>query len=102
MNECALKQQEASYQALQRLLAEIQHNMDSDTWNILANAQKDWEAFRLSDCEVYKTIYSGGSIVPMMYQLCLDGHNVTRIKELKYFACPGYGRSGSCDASDTY
>ena len=102
MTECGVKQQQNSYQALQNLLEEIHQKMDAAIWADLAAVQRNWEVFRKGDCDIYLLIYEGGSIAPMMQQLCLDGHNQDRIMQLKYFVCDGNGMAGSCEESDKY
>ena len=48
-------------------------------------AQRNWIAYRDSNCRSQGLIYRGGSIVPLIVSSCLESMTEQRIKELREF-----------------
>ena len=52
---------------------------------LLIKAQKNWIAFRDSDCEFAISAYEGGSIQPLIKYTCLTEATQKRIEELENY-----------------
>lgn len=81
--DAADRQLNADYQAILRRLAD-----DADARKLLTAAQKDWIAFRDSECTFQASGTAGGSVHPMIVANCRAYLTNQRVRDFKtYLAC---------------
>lgn len=79
MNQCAGREfaaAEAEYAALWASLSESQRIQSAD-------AARDWEAYRESQCRAEADVFAGGSILPLVFANCKTRMTKARIAEVK-------------------
>jgi uncharacterized protein YecT (DUF1311 family) len=83
MNYCAGKDFEKADQELNLVYRQVIAQLDPGSRQLLITAQKNWIAVRDNHCAVYKKLYAGGSIMPLMLSTCKTELTQNRIKELE-------------------
>ena len=90
MNECAGMAFKASDKKLNELYRQIETRLgdDAETKKLLIQAQRDWIKFRDAECSFQAAGVSGGSAMPMVVSMCMDGLTQTRVKDFEgYLSC---------------
>ena len=54
----------------------------SDFWQKVFGAQREWLEYRNAECEVWKKLYGGGTISPLMQNSCLTKVTQQRVEKL--------------------
>ncbi|ACB95396.1 lysozyme inhibitor LprI family protein [Beijerinckia indica] len=90
MNECANVAFKKSDSQLNELYKKIETRLsdNTDTKKLLAQAQRAWIKFRDAECDFQRSASAGGSVMPMIISMCMDGMTQSRIKDLQnYLNC---------------
>ncbi|WP_163268852.1 lysozyme inhibitor LprI family protein [Chelativorans alearense] len=90
MNECADAAFEKSDKKLNELYKQIEARLkdDADTKKLLIQAQRDWVKFRDAECGFQTAGAAGGSVVPMLVAMCMDGLTQSRVEDFEgYLNC---------------
>jgi uncharacterized protein YecT (DUF1311 family) len=90
MNECFDAAFKKSDKKLNELYKQIETRLkdDADTKKLLIQAQRDWVKFRDAECSFQTAGAAGGSVVPALVAMCMDGLTQTRIKDFEgYLNC---------------
>jgi uncharacterized protein YecT (DUF1311 family) len=90
MNECAHASFKKSDKKLNELYRQIEARLkdDADNKKLLVQAQRDWDKFRDAECSFQTAGSAGGSVVPMLISMCMDGLTQSRIKDFEgYLNC---------------
>lgn len=85
MNQTALNDYKVVDQKLNKIYQELIKNLPPKEKALLIKAQKNWIAFRDSDCEFAVSAYEGGSIQPLIKYTCLTEATQKRIEELENY-----------------
>lgn len=84
MNWCAAKEAKESQEKLNAIYKKLQEKVKGTPQESrLAEAQNTWLAFRDADCEYSQRRYDGGSIMPMIYALCVVDLTEKRTQKLE-------------------
>lgn len=83
LNDCANRDFEAEDKKLNAVYRKLMAGLDAETQALLKTAEKNWLAFRDSECEFETAGSEGGSIRPMEESNCLTEKTKARIKELQ-------------------
>ncbi len=83
MDECATHAWETADARLNALYRTLMANSDTAAKTLLRTAQRNWIAFRDSECAFETADSSGGSIAPMLQSECAAAKTNARIKELE-------------------
>jgi uncharacterized protein YecT (DUF1311 family) len=83
MNQCADRDFRAWDAKLNALYRVVMKNQDTKGQMLLRTAERNWIAWRDSECAFESASSEGGSIQPMEYSLCLTDKTHARIKELE-------------------
>jgi len=102
MNTCAGRDAEAANSRLETLLRELHTSLTPSSVEELRTIQADWARLRERDCQWEKSLFSGGSVAPLVYARCVEARTLERINRLKLFLCEGSGMTGPCEASERY
>lgn len=90
LNECYGKAFKASDAELNKLYKEITARLkdDPDATKLLVATQRAWVAFRDAECDFQSSAVAGGSALPMVHAICLDGLTTRRVEDFKaYLNC---------------
>jgi len=90
MNECADASFKESDKKLNELYKQIEARLsdDADTKKLLVQAQRDWVKFRDAECSFQTAGSAGGSAIPMLIAMCMDGLTQSRINDFEgYLNC---------------
>ncbi|MBZ9806659.1 MULTISPECIES: lysozyme inhibitor LprI family protein [unclassified Mesorhizobium] len=90
MNQCADASFRKSDKKLNELYKQIETRLkdDADTKKLLVQAQQDWIKFRDAECNFQTAGAAGGSVVPMLLSMCMDGLTQSRVKDFEgYLNC---------------
>ncbi|MBZ9700411.1 MULTISPECIES: lysozyme inhibitor LprI family protein [unclassified Mesorhizobium] len=90
MNQCADASFRKSDKKLNELYKQIETRLkdDADTKKLLVQAQQDWIKFRDAECNFQTAGAAGGSVVPMLLSMCMDGLTQSRVKDFDgYLNC---------------
>ncbi|MBZ9870591.1 lysozyme inhibitor LprI family protein [Mesorhizobium sp. BR1-1-9] len=90
MNQCADASFRKSDKKLNELYKQIETRLkdDADTKKLLVQAQQDWIKFRDAECNFQTAGAAGGSMVPMLLSMCMDGLTQSRVKDFEgYLNC---------------
>lgn len=90
MNLCADQAYKKTDADLNRVYQQIISRLKSDrrSTRLLVTAQKNWLAFRDTECAFVGSRSTGGSIQPMIITECRDGLTGRRVEQLKdYLHC---------------
>ncbi|MGN6772513.1 MAG: lysozyme inhibitor LprI family protein [Rhizobiaceae bacterium] len=90
MNQCADASFKQSDKKLNDLYKQVQGRLkdDADTKKLFVQAQRDWIKFRDAECSFQTAGAAGGSVMPMLVSMCVDGLTKSRIKDLQgYLNC---------------
>jgi len=90
MNQCADAAFKKSDQRLNELYRQIEARLsdDADAKKLLVQAQRDWVKFRDAECSFQTAGAAGGSVVPHLVAVCMDGLTQTRVKDFEgYLNC---------------
>jgi uncharacterized protein YecT (DUF1311 family) len=90
MNQCADQDYKAADKELNTLYQQITQRLkdNPDARKLLVDAQRNWVAFRDTECKFSTSTVSGGSIYPMIYSICLTGQTKVRVEAFKqYLKC---------------
>ena len=90
MNECADTVFKESDKKLNTLYKQIESRLsdDADTKKLLVQAQRDWVKFRDAECSFQTAAAVGGSVLPALVAMCMDGLTQTRVKDFEgYLNC---------------
>ncbi len=83
LDYCAGKDFEAQDKKLNALYRKLMAGYDAKNQSLLRTAEKNWLAYRDSECEFETAESEGGTIHPMEGSLCLTEKTKARIKELQ-------------------
>ena len=83
LNYCADKDFQVEDKKLNTLYRKLMAGYDARSQALLRTAEKNWIAFRDSECALETASSQGGSIQPMEYSICLKEKTAARIKELQ-------------------
>jgi uncharacterized protein YecT (DUF1311 family) len=83
LNYCADKAFQAEDKTLNALYRKLMASYDAKDQALLRTAEKNWLAYRDSECEFETSGSEGGSIHPMEGSNCLTEKTKARIKELQ-------------------
>lgn len=83
LNICAHEEYKKTDKELNVLYNKVTKKLNKKEKATLIKAQLNWIKFRDNHCEIYKLIYDGGSIMPLMYSKCLTELTKHRTEELK-------------------
>jgi uncharacterized protein YecT (DUF1311 family) len=90
MNQCADASFRKSDKKLNELYKQIETRLkdDADTRKLLVQAQQDWIKFRDAECNFQTAGAAGGSVVPMLLSMCMDGLTQSRVRDFEgYLNC---------------
>ncbi|MCA0011695.1 lysozyme inhibitor LprI family protein [Mesorhizobium sp. B292B1B] len=90
MNQCAGASFRKSDKKLNELYKQIETRLkdDADTKKLLVQAQQDWIKFSDAECNFQTAGAAGGSMVPMLLSMCMDGLTQSRVKDFEgYLNC---------------
>ncbi|WEX11141.1 lysozyme inhibitor LprI family protein [Chelativorans sp. AA-79] len=90
LNECADAAFKKSDKKLNELYKQIEARLsdDADTKELLVQAQRDWVKFRDAECSFQTAGAAGGSAIPMLVAMCMDGLTQSRVKDFQgYLDC---------------
>ncbi|MBZ9855307.1 lysozyme inhibitor LprI family protein [Mesorhizobium sp. CA13] len=90
MDQCADASFRRSDKKLNELYKQIETRLkdDADTKKLLVQAQQDWIKFRDAECNFQTAGAAGGSMVPMLLSMCMDGLTQSRVKDFEgYLNC---------------
>ncbi|MGN6550928.1 MAG: lysozyme inhibitor LprI family protein [Pararhizobium sp.] len=90
LNDCARAALHVSDAALNDAFRQIKARLagDPETLKLLVAAQKQWIAFRDSECTFASSNVAQGSIYPMVVDMCLDGLTKKRLADFRaYLSC---------------
>jgi uncharacterized protein YecT (DUF1311 family) len=90
LNQCAAESYAKADEALNRVYRQIVQKLKGRdrAAGLFVKAQKNWLAFRDSECAFVTSRVSGGSIQPMIYSICLEQVTNDRVKQLQnYLKC---------------
>jgi uncharacterized protein YecT (DUF1311 family) len=90
MDDCAAADAKKSDAELNALYKQIRQRLKSDaaTTKLLVHTQQAWVAFRDAECDFSASGVAGGTIYPMIRDICIDGLTQQRIKDFKrYLTC---------------
>ncbi|MBZ9981719.1 MULTISPECIES: lysozyme inhibitor LprI family protein [unclassified Mesorhizobium] len=90
MNQCADASFRKSDKKLNELYKQIETRLkdDADTKKLLVQAQQNWIKFRDAECNFQIAGAAGGSVVPMLLSMCMDGLTQSRVKDFEgYLNC---------------
>ena len=102
MSVCADLEADAAQRKLDALLRELEGILQPSSLSELRNIQADWAKVRERDCRWEHSLFSGGSIAPLVYARCVEARTLERISRLKLLLCEGAGMTGPCEASERY
>lgn len=88
MNQCAYQRYQAADAERTLAYQSLQAQVSDDGEQALSAAQQTWIAYRDLDCNFARQQYEGGSIVPLIYNNCLEDHTKLRTAELQQPAPP--------------
>ena len=83
LNYCADRDFKSADRKLNALYRKLLDGGDSREQERLKTAERNWLAYRDSECAVETAESEGGSIAPMEYSVCLTEKTEARIKELE-------------------
>lgn len=83
MNFCAAEELKSSDAELNQIYGQVTKDLKADHLEALKKAQTAWIAYRDAACESYSLIAEGGSMQPMMKNLCLSRVTDERVDLLK-------------------
>lgn len=83
LDYCAGKDFEAQDKKLNALYRKLMAGYDAKNQSLLRTAEKNWLAYRDSECAFETAESEGGTIHPMESSLCLTEKTKARIKELQ-------------------
>ena len=83
LNYCADKDFQVQDKKLNALYRTVMSQQDANGQSLLKTAQRNWLAYRDSECGFETAGSAGGSIQPMEYSLCLSEKTKARVKELQ-------------------
>ena len=83
LDYCADRDYQAEDKKLNTLYRTIMSKYDAKSQTLLKSAEKNWIAYRDSECEFETASSEGGSIQPMEDSICLANKTRARIKELQ-------------------
>ncbi len=90
LTRCAGQAYQKSDAELNRLFHEIRQRVgdDAEKRQLLRGSERAWIAFRDAECAFSASGVSGGSVYPMIYDMCLDDLTKQRVRQLQqYLAC---------------
>lgn len=87
LDACASQGFEKSDAALNEIYKQISSNLanDPDKKAMLVAAQRNWIAFRDSECAFAASGVAGGSVYPMIHAMCLDSLTQARTEQLSLY-----------------
>lgn len=88
LNQCAYQAFEEAVVELNRAYQSLENQIASDAQQALTAAEWAWVDFRDLDCDFARQQFAGGSIVPLIYSNCLEGHTEIRTAEIRQPALP--------------
>ena len=96
MSECVGKALQKDDGALNALYGQIQRRLkpEPDTAKLFTSTQRAWVSFRDAECNFATSLSVGGTIHPMMVNMCMDQMTLKRIEEFE-----GYLKCGDGDMS---
>lgn len=83
LDYCAGKDLEAADKKLNEVYRKLMAGNDAKSQALLKTAEKNWLAYRDSECEYETADSEGGTIHPMEGSICLAEKTKARIKELQ-------------------
>ena len=83
LDYCAGKDFEAQDKKLNALYRKLMSGYDAKSQTLLKTAEKNWLAYRDSECDFETAGSEGGTIHPMEGSICLTQKTKARIKELQ-------------------
>ena len=83
MNSCARDSYEQADAQLNLVYQTLKGDLTDSGQQALQSAELAWIEFRDRDCTFAKNQFAGGSIVPLIYNSCLESHTKARIAELQ-------------------
>lgn len=83
LDYCAGKDFEAADKKLNALYRKLMAGYDAKNQALLMAAEKNWLAYRDSECELETAESEGGTIHPMESSICLTEKTKARIRELQ-------------------
>jgi uncharacterized protein YecT (DUF1311 family) len=83
LNYCADRDFKSADKKLNALYRKLRGGADAREQELLGAAERNWLAYRDSECAVETAESEGGSIAPMEYSICLTEKTEARIKELE-------------------
>ncbi|MEM9543220.1 MAG: lysozyme inhibitor LprI family protein [Cyanobacteria bacterium P01_E01_bin.42] len=90
MNLCSAKEANEANEKLNAAYQKLQEKVKGTPQETrLVEAQNAWLAFRDADCEYSKRRYDGGSIMPMIYALCVVDLTEKRTQNLEDYLGQG-------------
>ncbi|WP_159589754.1 lysozyme inhibitor LprI family protein [Chelativorans xinjiangense] len=90
LNECYDAAFKKSDKKLNELYKQIEARLkdDADTKKLLIQAQRDWVKFRDAECGFQTAGAAGGSVIPMLIAMCMDGLTQSRVEDFEgYLNC---------------
>lgn len=90
MNECADASFKKSDKKLNVFYKQIEARLadDADTKKLFVQAQRNWVKFRDAECAFQTAGAAGGSVMPMLVTMCMDGLTQSRVKDFEgYLNC---------------
>ncbi|TWD51512.1 lysozyme inhibitor LprI family protein [Pseudomonas sp. SJZ131] len=90
MNRCAAEQNKAADKELNALYQQITKRLkdNPDAKKLLVGAQRNWVAFRDSECKFSASGVDGGSVYPLIYRNCTTNLTQQRVEAFKrYLKC---------------
>ncbi|MBP0017336.1 MAG: DUF1311 domain-containing protein [Cyanobacteria bacterium SBLK] len=86
MNLCTAKEAKEANEKLNEVYTKLQEKVKGTPQESrLLEAQNTWLAFRDADCEYSQRRYDGGSIMPMIYALCVVDLTEKRSQQLEEY-----------------
>jgi uncharacterized protein YecT (DUF1311 family) len=99
MNDCTAREAKRVQALLDTLVQELKKTIGRTASEELTGTQATWVTYRDTHCRWQAKFFEGGSIQPTVYSECLIGLTWSRIDDLKFDLCEGWGMTGPCAAS---
>jgi uncharacterized protein YecT (DUF1311 family) len=98
LNECAARTAKASDASLAKFYADYIKRLSPDQVQLFQASTTDWLRYRESNCRFQSSGVAGGSVYPMIFDLCIAEQSEMRLRALRELSkcqegdlsCPAY------------
>lgn len=89
LNDCSAKMANVADASLQKFIATYMKRLNPQQIQLFNSANSDWIRYRASSCKFESSGVLGGSVYPMIFDLCMASKSDQRLQELRKLSrCP--------------